>query len=144
MDHAHATPPNPSASPASNGPNTAPPPLPTGWYVPRPRPPPRAAAPNPRRIAQWDPASQRYYFVQPSTGMTQWDVPTTAAEAAYPVTATSSPPPADGTRGGLGSLAGSLANNMLSGGVVGIAVLGAIAWRARIPDVAEVLTAARR
>lgn len=90
------------------------------------------------RIAQWDPSSQRYYFVQPATGTTQWDIPTTSPPGhtqAYPAEQTpsyspgehnnnnqsynpgsDSAPPADGTRGGLGSLAGGLANNLLGGG----------------------------
>lgn len=31
------------------------------------------------RIAQWDGSSRKYYFVQISTGTSQWDVPTQAA-----------------------------------------------------------------
>ena len=47
------------------------------------------------RIAQWDPNTKRYYFVQPSTGATTWDVPTgsvtsTPAQAQAPYT-----PPVD-------------------------------------------------
>lgn len=49
------------ASPGSEGPTFAPPPLPAGW------------------IAQWDGASKKYYFVQLSTGVSQWDTPTDAA-----------------------------------------------------------------
>ncbi|CAI4211547.1 unnamed protein product [Parascedosporium putredinis] len=43
------------------GPTYAPPPLPAGW------------------IAQWDGASRKYYFVQLSTGDSQWETPTEAA-----------------------------------------------------------------
>ena len=46
---------------ASPGPSFGPPPLPSGW------------------IAQWDASSQKYYFVQLSTGVSQWDLPTEAA-----------------------------------------------------------------
>lgn len=49
------------ASPGSEGPTFAPPPLPAGW------------------IAQWDGASKKYYFVQLSTGVSQWETPTDAA-----------------------------------------------------------------
>lgn len=49
------------ASPGSEGPSFAPPPLPPGW------------------IAQWDASSRKYYYVQLSTGVSQWEVPTTAA-----------------------------------------------------------------
>ena len=49
------------SSPDSDGPTFAPPPLPAGW------------------IAQWDAASRKYYFVQLSTGASQWDTPTEAA-----------------------------------------------------------------
>lgn len=48
-------------SPSAEGPTYAPPPLPAGW------------------IAQWDGASKKYYFVQLSTGVSQWDTPTEAA-----------------------------------------------------------------
>lgn len=48
-------------SPGSEGPTFAPPQLPPGW------------------IAQWDGASKKYYFVQLSTGVSQWEVPTDAA-----------------------------------------------------------------
>lgn len=47
--------------PGAAGPSYAPPPHPEGW------------------IAQWDPASAKYYFVQLSTGTSQWDIPTHAA-----------------------------------------------------------------
>jgi hypothetical protein len=47
-----------SVSPAAEGPTYAPPSLPAGW------------------IAQWDGSSKKYYFVQLSTGVSQWDVPT--------------------------------------------------------------------
>jgi hypothetical protein len=43
------------------GPSYAPPPLPEGW------------------IAQWDGMSRKYYFVQLSTGASQWETPTHAA-----------------------------------------------------------------
>jgi hypothetical protein len=49
------------ASPGSDGPTFAPPPLPAGW------------------IAQWDASSKKYYFVQLSTGASQWETPTEAA-----------------------------------------------------------------
>ncbi|KAH6623028.1 hypothetical protein F5144DRAFT_595288 [Chaetomium tenue] len=48
-------------SPGSDGPTFGPPPLPAGW------------------IAQWDASSKKYYFVQLSTGASQWDTPTEAA-----------------------------------------------------------------
>jgi hypothetical protein len=47
-------------SPSAEGPTYAPPPLPAGW------------------IAQWDGASKKYYFVQLSTGVSQWEIPTEA------------------------------------------------------------------
>lgn len=51
-----------TASPgSSSGPTFAPPPLPPGW------------------IAQWDAVSGKYYFVQLSTGVSQWDTPTESA-----------------------------------------------------------------
>ncbi len=51
-----------TASPGGGeGPTFAPPPLPAGW------------------IAQWDGSSRKYYFVQISTGVSQWDTPTSAA-----------------------------------------------------------------
>lgn len=49
------------ASPGSEGPTFAPPPLPAGW------------------IAQWDASSKKYYFVQLSTGASQWETPVEAA-----------------------------------------------------------------
>jgi hypothetical protein len=49
------------STPGQEGPSYAPPPLPEGW------------------IAQWDGMSRKYYFVQPSTGVRQWDTPTHAA-----------------------------------------------------------------
>lgn len=49
------------ASPGGEGPTQAPPQLPPGW------------------IAQWDSNSKKYYYVQLSTGVSQWDVPTDAA-----------------------------------------------------------------
>lgn len=48
-------------SPGQEGPSYAPPPLPEGW------------------IAQWDGMSKKYYFVQLSTGQSQWDTPTAPA-----------------------------------------------------------------
>ncbi|KAK1723816.1 uncharacterized protein BDZ83DRAFT_381377 [Colletotrichum acutatum] len=48
-------------SPGAEGPTYAPPHLPAGW------------------IAQWDGASKKYYFVQLSTGVSQWETPTDAA-----------------------------------------------------------------
>jgi hypothetical protein len=47
--------------PGQEGPSFAPPPLPEGW------------------IAQWDGISKKYYFVQLSTGATQWETPKHAA-----------------------------------------------------------------
>lgn len=49
-------------SPNAEGPTFAPPHLPAGW------------------IAQWDGASRKYYFVQLATGVSQWDIPTEAAQ----------------------------------------------------------------
>jgi hypothetical protein len=49
------------SSPGSDGPTFGPPPLPPGW------------------IAQWDASSRKYYFVQLSTGASQWETPTEAA-----------------------------------------------------------------
>lgn len=51
-------------SPGAEGPTFAPPQLPPGW------------------IAQWDGNSKKYYFVQLSTGVSQWDTPTEAAPTA--------------------------------------------------------------
>src|SRR4051812_656007 len=51
-----------SDSPATEGPTFAPPPLPAGW------------------IAQWDGSSKKYYFVQLSTGVSQWETPTEPAK----------------------------------------------------------------
>ncbi|KAI2425258.1 hypothetical protein LOZ52_004578 [Ophidiomyces ophidiicola] len=46
-------------SPADvGGPSTSPPPLPEGW------------------LAQWEGTLRKWYFVQPATGKSQWDVPT--------------------------------------------------------------------
>ncbi len=47
--------------PGQEGPSYGPPPLPEGW------------------IPQWDGNSKKYYFVQLSTGESQWDIPTRAA-----------------------------------------------------------------
>ncbi|KAL8870017.1 MAG: hypothetical protein Q9174_003836 [Haloplaca sp. 1 TL-2023] len=44
-------------APPSHAPNTGGPPLPPGW------------------IAQWDPNSPRYYYLEQATGRTQWDPP---------------------------------------------------------------------
>jgi hypothetical protein len=44
-------------SPGSDGPTYGPPPLPAGW------------------IAQWDASSKQYYYVQLSTGASQWEKP---------------------------------------------------------------------
>ncbi|KAL8858804.1 MAG: hypothetical protein Q9178_004721 [Gyalolechia marmorata] len=46
-----------SAPPPSHGTSTSLPPLPQGW------------------IAQWDQNSQRYYYLEPATGRTQWELP---------------------------------------------------------------------
>ncbi|KAI1460969.1 hypothetical protein F4805DRAFT_454417 [Annulohypoxylon moriforme] len=56
------------AGPASpnEGPTFEPPQLPPGW------------------IAQWDGASKKYYYVQLSTGVSQWDTPTQAAPGNTP------------------------------------------------------------
>ncbi|KAI1506623.1 hypothetical protein F5X99DRAFT_11196 [Biscogniauxia marginata] len=56
------------AGPASptEGPTFEPPTLPAGW------------------IAQWDGASKKYYYVQLSTGVSQWDTPTQAAPGGTP------------------------------------------------------------
>jgi WW domain len=45
------------ATPGQEGPSFAPPPLPEGW------------------IAQWDGVGRKYYFVQLSTGASQWELP---------------------------------------------------------------------
>lgn len=45
-------------SPGQEGPSYAPPSLPEGW------------------IAQWEGTSRKYYFVQLSTGASQWETPT--------------------------------------------------------------------
>jgi hypothetical protein len=54
------------ASPGTDGPTFEPPQLPPGW------------------IAQWDSTSKKYYYVQLSTGVSQWDVPTDAAQGGTP------------------------------------------------------------
>ena len=56
------------AGPASpnEGPTYEPPQLPPGW------------------IAQWDGASKKYYYVQLSTGVSQWETPTQAAPGNTP------------------------------------------------------------
>jgi hypothetical protein len=56
------------AGPASpnEGPTFEPPHLPPGW------------------IAQWDGSSKKYYYVQLSTGVSQWEIPTDAAPGGTP------------------------------------------------------------
>jgi hypothetical protein len=78
--------------PGQEGPSFAPPSLPEGW------------------IAQWDGMSKQYYYVQISTGVSQWDVPTHAAPTGPTPQATPDlpnnanlPPNADGTRGADGA-----------------------------------------
>ena len=63
------------AGPASpnEGPTFAPPHLPSGW------------------IAQWDGNSKKYYFVQLSTGVSQWETPTHAAPGGTPAQGTEHP-----------------------------------------------------
>ena len=51
-----------TASPSADGPTYAPPSLPAGW------------------IAQWDGSSKKYYYVQLSTGVSQWEIPTEAVQ----------------------------------------------------------------
>ena len=51
----------PASPSSSDGPTFGPPPLPPGW------------------IAQWDSSSKKYYFVQLSTGVSQWDTPSKEA-----------------------------------------------------------------
>ncbi|KAF1961268.1 hypothetical protein CC80DRAFT_589670 [Byssothecium circinans] len=55
------TPPQPPVSPDSGPTDSALPKLPAGW------------------IAQWDNTSRKYYYVQISTGVSQWDLPTSEA-----------------------------------------------------------------
>ncbi|KAJ4348766.1 uncharacterized protein N0V89_010144 [Didymosphaeria variabile] len=55
------TPPRPAVSPDSGPTDAALPKLPSGW------------------IAQWDNTSRKYYYVQISTGVSQWDLPTSEA-----------------------------------------------------------------
>ena len=114
-------------SPNQAGPNFPPPPLPTGW------------------IAQWDPNSKRYYYVQPSTATTTWDVPVHSASSTPAQQIPAYSPPAVGAgydpagpynaysqqqmhsqeqhapeqtsrAGGFGGIAGNLAQGLLSGG----------------------------
>lgn len=61
LDHSKLLAMTPPASPGGEGPTQAPPHLPPGW------------------IAQWDANSKKYYYVQLSTGVSQWDIPTDAA-----------------------------------------------------------------
>lgn len=114
------------------------------------------------RIAQWDPTTQRYYYVQTANGKTTWEVPTQeASNTPAPTTPSPYPAPSDHTQpdhsthpgygehqtpsyspqpqstgytpqpqytpqsgqdtsttraGGLGGIAGSLAQGYLSGG----------------------------
>ena len=63
------------ATPGQEGPSYGPPSLPQGW------------------IAQWDGTSKKYYFVQLSTGMSQWETPTQAA----PTVGTPTPTPGQET-----------------------------------------------
>jgi hypothetical protein len=58
------------ATPGQEGPSYGPPSLPQGW------------------IAQWDGTSKKYYFVQLSTGHSQWETPTQPAPTAGTPTAT--------------------------------------------------------
>ncbi|KAF2640751.1 hypothetical protein P280DRAFT_469456 [Massarina eburnea CBS 473.64] len=55
------TPPQPPVSPDSGPTDPILPKLPAGW------------------IAQWDNSSRKYYYVQISTGVSQWDLPTSEA-----------------------------------------------------------------
>ncbi|KAG2124450.1 Sec23/Sec24 trunk domain-containing protein [Suillus clintonianus] len=43
--------------------------------------------------AEWDPASQRYLFIQPSTGRSQWEIPTAAPAQMIDHAPSVSPPP---------------------------------------------------
>lgn len=63
------------ATPGQEGPSYSPPSLPQGW------------------IAQWDATSKKYYFVQLSTGHSQWETPTHAA----PTVGTPTPTPGQET-----------------------------------------------
>jgi hypothetical protein len=58
------------ATPGQEGPSYGPPSLPQGW------------------IPQWDGMSKRYYFVQLSTGQSQWEMPTQPAPTVGTPTAT--------------------------------------------------------
>ncbi|PTB38624.1 hypothetical protein M441DRAFT_49016 [Trichoderma asperellum CBS 433.97] len=51
-----------TTSPSNKGPAFAPPQLSAGW------------------IAQWDGASRKYSYIQLSTGVSQWEIPTQAPE----------------------------------------------------------------
>ncbi|KAI6889281.1 small GTP-binding protein [Hortaea werneckii] len=95
------------------GPDTAPPPLPPGWFM--------------RRIAQWDAKSRKYYFVQISTGESTWEVPTMAAPqvptpSGTPAQGNPYPPPGEESSRGMGGggsergLGGDLANAFLHSG----------------------------
>lgn len=78
-----------SSRPGQEGPSFGPPPLPEGW------------------IAQWDGMGRKYYFVQLSTGDSQWETPTHAAPTGPTPQATpqgaehpyGAPAPQDGERG---------------------------------------------
>ncbi|KAI1368909.1 hypothetical protein F5Y08DRAFT_206861 [Xylaria arbuscula] len=63
------------AGPASpnEGPTFEPPHLPPGW------------------IAQWDGSSKKYYYVQLSTGVSQWEIPTDAAPGGTPAQSSDHP-----------------------------------------------------
>lgn len=84
------TPPHPPVSPDSGPTDPTLPKLPAGW------------------IAQWDNNSRKYYYVQISTGVSQWDLPTSEApigggsHTSTPAQNTnpySAPEGAEGTRG---------------------------------------------
>lgn len=53
-------------TPGQEGPSHEPPQLPLGW------------------IAQYDANSKKYYFVEISSGRSQWDIPTQAAQTPTP------------------------------------------------------------
>lgn len=80
--------------PGQEGPSYAPPPLPEGW------------------IAQWDGMSRKYYFVQLSTGASQWETPTHPAPTGPTPQAT--PQGIEhpyGTPGQQGDMEGEVVNN---------------------------------
>jgi hypothetical protein len=62
------------ATPAeTDGPSFEPPQLPPGW------------------IAQWDATSKKYYYVQISTGVSQWETPTEPAPGGTPANTSEHP-----------------------------------------------------